>query len=88
MQNGSPLEIRDLSNPVEVFTRRLSSQKEQTMTELGTTEPSWKKNTIRVNMRYVSLTGLHQKTATMSIFLTCRFTIHIALSGVKGPLLM
>ncbi|KAI8510753.1 hypothetical protein Bbelb_116690 [Branchiostoma belcheri] len=42
LRNGRPLEIRDLTDPVEVFTRRLSesSQNGRTMTELGTTAPS------------------------------------------------
>ncbi|CAH1253356.1 FBN1 [Branchiostoma lanceolatum] len=62
-RNGSPLKIRDLTTPVEVFTRRLSKSPQggQPMTELGTTEPSWK-NTIRVNMRYFSLTDPHPGT--------------------------
>ncbi|XP_035682609.1 polycystic kidney disease protein 1-like 2 [Branchiostoma floridae] len=73
MQNGSPLEIRDLSNPVEVFTRRLSSQKEQAMTELGTTEPSWKKNTIRT----------HQFNATQGKSLHITVTPHLANVSVR-----
>ncbi|KAI8510717.1 hypothetical protein Bbelb_116330 [Branchiostoma belcheri] len=42
LRNGRPLEIRDLTDPVEVFTRRLSesSQNGRIMTELGTTAPS------------------------------------------------
>ncbi|XP_019617776.1 PREDICTED: sperm receptor for egg jelly-like [Branchiostoma belcheri] len=42
LRNGRPLEIRDLTDPVEVFTRRLSesSQNGRIMTELGRTAPS------------------------------------------------
>ncbi|XP_078682392.1 polycystin-1-like protein 2 [Branchiostoma floridae x Branchiostoma belcheri] len=45
LRNGRPLVIRDLTDPVEVFTQRLSesSQNGRIMTELGMTAPSWSK---------------------------------------------
>ncbi|XP_078661576.1 polycystin-1-like protein 2 [Branchiostoma floridae x Branchiostoma belcheri] len=77
LRNGRPLEIRDLTDPVEVFTRRLSesSQNGRTMTELGTTAPSGSKNisTHQFNMTegrslYLTVTP-HQANVSVRLYL-------------------
>ncbi|KAI8510759.1 hypothetical protein Bbelb_116750 [Branchiostoma belcheri] len=74
LRNGRPLEIRDLTDPVEVFTRRLSesSQNGRIMTELGRTAPSGS-NAIRT----------HQFNMTEGRSLHLTVTPHLANVSVR-----